>query len=234
MTTALPTHPVTGLTALGVVGGRPVWPAMGGDGNDPAPEKRTGQPAPQPADPDANAPDTYPPDTPVAEMTSEQQTAYWKAMARKHEARAKQAPSDDELQDLRQAKKRLEELEDENRTELEKAAQRATKATEDATNAKAEAAQYQTELERVRAAVTRGLPEGVGERLLNAARRLAGATAEELDADAADYFTTAPLQPAIEPKVPDMDQGNRGTGPAKPSVARGRELYEARRNTTNQ
>lgn len=32
----LPTHPLTGLTALGIVGGRPVWPILGGapDGGD--------------------------------------------------------------------------------------------------------------------------------------------------------------------------------------------------------
>ena len=30
----LPVHPVTGLTALAVIGGRPVWPVMGGDGTD--------------------------------------------------------------------------------------------------------------------------------------------------------------------------------------------------------
>lgn len=30
----LPVHPVTGLTALAVIGGRPVWPVMGGDGTN--------------------------------------------------------------------------------------------------------------------------------------------------------------------------------------------------------
>lgn len=39
-TTALPIHPLTGLTALGIVGGKPVWPILGGSqpvGEPPAP-----------------------------------------------------------------------------------------------------------------------------------------------------------------------------------------------------
>jgi hypothetical protein len=64
--TALPIHPRTGLTAVGIVGGRPVWPILGGSGETgtppapaPAPAPVGGQPpapAPAPAAPPAPAP----------------------------------------------------------------------------------------------------------------------------------------------------------------------------------
>lgn len=38
--------------------------------------------------------DTFPKDTPVAEMTHEEQAAYWKAQSRKHETRAREAKSE--------------------------------------------------------------------------------------------------------------------------------------------
>lgn len=50
----LPFHPITGVQALGVVGGKPVWPVMGG------------------------SEDAFPANTPIAEMTVEQQLAYFK------------------------------------------------------------------------------------------------------------------------------------------------------------
>lgn len=60
---ALPVHPHTGLTALGIVGGRPVWPVMGGSqptGGEPAP----GAPAPTPPTP-PTPPAPTPPPTPT-------------------------------------------------------------------------------------------------------------------------------------------------------------------------
>lgn len=54
-TGALPIHPRTGLTAVGIVGGKPVWPIMGGSAPagepPPTPAPPVPQPAPQPQAP---------------------------------------------------------------------------------------------------------------------------------------------------------------------------------------
>lgn len=75
--TVLPFHPTTGLQAIGFAGSKPVWPVMGGSvdpPNDP------------PNDPPADLPNPdrgFPADTPIAEMTTEQQLAYFKFHDRK-------------------------------------------------------------------------------------------------------------------------------------------------------
>lgn len=79
----LPVHPSTGLRALGMSKRGPIWPVLGGSEDaPPAP------PAPD-AGGEATAPHGFPVETPVAEMTQEQQTAYWKHHARKHEGAVK-------------------------------------------------------------------------------------------------------------------------------------------------
>lgn len=79
----LPTHPVTGLRALGMSKRGPIWPVLGGSEDAPTdvPPTDTGS--------EAAAPHGFPADTPLAEMTQEQQTAYWKHHARKHESAVK-------------------------------------------------------------------------------------------------------------------------------------------------
>lgn len=86
------THPLTGLPleAAGIVNGRVIWPILGGDpSNDPPPgdEGNKGDPPPgdegKPKDPPA--PNGFPENTALAEMTAEQREAYWKHQARKHE-----------------------------------------------------------------------------------------------------------------------------------------------------
>ncbi len=64
----LPVHPLTGLTAVGIVGGRPVWPILGGSGEtlppsaapagQPTPPEPAQPPAPVPAPPGQPAPTT--------------------------------------------------------------------------------------------------------------------------------------------------------------------------------
>jgi len=67
MSEVLPTHPRTGLRAVGIVGGRPVWPILGGSGETTPPAVPAGQPTepPKPAPPKAADPAT-PPVTPPA------------------------------------------------------------------------------------------------------------------------------------------------------------------------
>lgn len=89
---SLPVHPLTGLRAIGIVGGKPVWPVMGAEDNPPA-----DPPADPPATPPAD--NGYPANTPLAEMSAEQQVAYWKAQSRKHENTAKARADYDELRE---------------------------------------------------------------------------------------------------------------------------------------
>lgn len=90
-------HPHTGelLRAVGILpSGRIVWPILGASPDDPPP---AGAPAGAPATPPAPTPPKpaeppaettgFPANTPVAEMTAPQQTAYWKHQAKKHETR---------------------------------------------------------------------------------------------------------------------------------------------------
>lgn len=79
----LPTHPVTGLRALGMSKRGPIWPVLGGseDATTDAPPADTGS--------EAAAPHGFPAETPLAEMTDAQQAAYWKHHARKHEGTVK-------------------------------------------------------------------------------------------------------------------------------------------------
>jgi len=89
------------------------------------------------------------------------EVAKWKALARQNEARAK-ANAD--------AAKRLEEIENANKTELEKERDRAAQA-------EAELMQLRIEAERNAVALAKGLTP-------TQAKRLIGATREELEADA--------------------------------------------------
>jgi hypothetical protein len=83
-------HPRTGLRALGLTrAGLPIWPVLGAE-DEPPPDPPKGDP---PKDPETG----FPKDTPVAEMTAEQQAAYYKTQSRKHEARAKKYADYDEV-----------------------------------------------------------------------------------------------------------------------------------------
>lgn len=125
-------HPLTGqplrAIALHPKTGRPVWPIMGGDDTVPPSDTPPADappadqpPADTPPAPPANPPADlgFPPNTPVAEMTLEQQVAYHKHQARKHETRASEyrqalggktaAEAQAELEQLRRDKMTAEE-----------------------------------------------------------------------------------------------------------------------------
>jgi hypothetical protein len=93
--------------------------------------------------------------------------AKWKAMARKHEGQAKSNAD---------AAKRLAEIEDANKTEVQKLADKATVSDRAAADARQEVA-------RLRVAMRKGLTE-------SQAKRLVGATEEELEADAEELLAT--------------------------------------------
>jgi hypothetical protein len=236
----LPVHPYTGLQALALLpSGRIVWPIMGGsgDGGQPqgTPEPATGQTAPTTPAPAQSAPTQqpaqaatgdrgYPENTPVADMTVEQQAAYWKAHARKHEDRLKAIEvTPEELSRLREADAEMQRLADASRTDMERVEARATAAEQ-------RIAVMEPELLRLQAAIKAALPAEVSAKLIAGARRIVGTTSEEYEADAADYFGSAPIQfaPPAPPVPPALDQGARQTGKQAPSVAAGRDLWAER------
>ncbi|MER5501384.1 hypothetical protein ABT096_29845 [Streptomyces sp. NPDC002561] len=168
---------------------------------------------------DPNAPTVnehgYPDATPVAEMPTEHQVAYWKHHARKHEAASKAGPDAAELERLRAADEELKtrkaaELSDVERVQAEKATAEQAAAT---ARAEADAA--------VRKAL---LLEVAMSKSLTAAQaaRLQGSTKEELEADAdallKDFAPVAPQAPrAGGPRGGDVGGGS--------SVASGAERY---------
>jgi hypothetical protein len=237
MNAVLPVHPSTGLQALAVLpSGRIVWPVLGGaeDGGQPQgqAEPATGQPASpapaqQPAPPSQPAlvgEHGYPEKTPVAEMTIEQQAAYWRHHARKHEDRLKAIDvTPDELTRLRESDAEMQRLAEASRTDMERIEARATSAEQ-------RVAAIEPELLRLQAAVKAALPAEVSAKLIAGARRIVGSTAEEYEADAADYFGSAPIQFG-PPAPPVLDQGARQTGKQSPSVAAGRDLWAEKHGT---
>lgn len=81
----LPVHPATGLRALGMGKRGPIWPILGGseDADTEDSIETTETDAPE------MTAHGYPKGVPVDNMTPEQQAAYWKFHARKHETAVK-------------------------------------------------------------------------------------------------------------------------------------------------
>jgi hypothetical protein len=144
---------------------------------------------PAPAAPDAPSQAagaaTEPADTAGKQETPQEQIDKWKALARKHEGSAKTNAD---------AARRLAELEESQKTEQQKLADRADKAEREAATAR-------TETLRFRVAAAKGVP----------AELLAGSTEEELtaSADRAIEWRGSNTGTATAAR-PDLKQGARG------------------------
>lgn len=110
-------HPLTGqpLQAIFVRSdGRIFWPILGGSEPPPEPTPPAPTPpAPTPPAPPAPEPDKdlgFPRDTPVVEMTVEQQAAYWKHNSRRHEGRVKELVGDRTPEQIKADLAELQEL----------------------------------------------------------------------------------------------------------------------------
>lgn len=119
----------------------------------------------------------YPDATPVADMTSEHQVAYWKHHARKHEAAAKSAPDAAELERLRAAEAELATRKAAELTETERLQKERDDAAAEAATAKAERDAAARKALVLEIAADKGLTTAQ-------AARLQGSTKEELEADA--------------------------------------------------
>jgi hypothetical protein len=114
----------------------------------------------------------------------EAEAAKWKALSRKHEGQAK-ANAD--------AAKKLADMEDADKSEVQKL-------TDKATESDKAAAAAQQELARLRVAMRKGLTEAQ-------AKRLIGATEEELEADADELLASFPK---------GADDKDTAAGPTRP------------------
>jgi hypothetical protein len=118
----------------------------------------------------------------------EDEAAKWKALARKHEQQAK-ANAD--------AAKRLAELEEADKSELEKLAEARSLAEKRAADAESASLRLEVALDKA--------PAGMGvAQVRKLAKRLAGSTREELEADASELFAefAAPASDEEEPTAP--------------------------------
>lgn len=125
--------------------------------------------------------------------------AKWKAMARKHEQQAKTNAA---------AAKKLAELEDANKSEIEKASEAAKTAQERADAAEAKALRYEVALDK-----------GVPKKLM---KFLTGSTAEDIEASADE------LLEALGP-----DTGGKNTGEETSSGGRPKEKLRPGADTTS-
>ena len=150
---------------------------------------------PETSDAPEQQPETDKPATGEKDWAAEAEK--WKALARKHESAAK-TNSD--------AAKKLAEIEDQGRSELEKLTARAEQAERERAEATARAL-------RLDVAFEKGLTPAQ-------AKRLVGATREELEADADEILRDFPaLKPDGRPKG-DADQGvRRSAPPSNPKAA---------------
>lgn len=142
-------------------GGRRMLRVIGAEGDDPPKD----DPDPDKADPPKDDP---PKDDPDYKSEAEK----WKALARKHEAQSKSNA---------EAARKLKELEDADKTEAQKAADKAAEAEKRATTAERSALQLEVALDKA--------PEGMSlAQVRKLAKRLTGGTREELEADADELF----------------------------------------------
>lgn len=208
---------------IGYINGRPI-PAICGGSDDPPPADPPPADPPPPVEPSPTD-KGFPEGTPVAEMAPEQQAAYWRFHARKHEDRVKQMADYDAL---KTAADELAQIKAANATDQEKAVMAARE--EAAAEARREALPRLVRAEFKAAAAGR----------LDAARidaivepldltKFATDTGEVDEAKVAAYVDgIAPTKPHI----PDLGQGRRPGKPG-PSVASGREMYESRHTKAN-
>lgn len=226
----LPTHPFTGLRAIGVLpSGRPVWPVMGGNGEGGGDGGGTGSGSGGSGGSGGAGDGGGSGGNDGGGNSGRQEQTFTQAdldrIVGERLARERTSKYGDYDQ-LKAKATELDQLKESTATEQEKAITAAKKDAEASVRG-----QLEPQMVRLQAALEHGLPEELGKRILSAARRLVGTTAEELAADAAEFFKTSPLQ--INQGGGDgFDQGPRGRGDAKPTVASGAELYNQRRGKT--
>lgn len=223
---AMPVHPRTGLAAIGVVGGKPVWAVLGGSGES---DPDGGQPVVDPVvDPEPIETDPEPGATDPDEWTPPTREEWEAAQKQRADLAAQQKATADQLKranaESAQRRKELKDLQAKHEDDETKAAREAR-----------EAAMAQVKPVAIRAEATSSLlaAQAKPERT-SALLRLLDMAAIDLDVDSgqitgldtqieqikADYpeFFVDPHPPAPEPPrkpaAPKLDTSGRKPGPA--------------------
>lgn len=160
----------------------------------------------------------YPDATPLADMSTEHQLAYWRYQSRKHEATVKAGPDAAELERLRAAEAELATRKAADLSETERLQAERDAAKAEAETARAEAATAITTALRLEVATAKGLTA-------KQAERLRGSTKEELESDADELLTTFGAPAAPGARVGGRRGGDVGD---TSTTAAGAELYRAR------
>lgn len=149
----------------------------------------------------AAGPDGFPPSTPVADMAPEQQAAYWRHQAKKHE-KAYKAFGQTSPEQVKAMAAQLAEIEDSQKTEQQRLADRLAAAEQRAT---------QAEIGRARlvAAAAYNLPASLLE-------KLGGSTEDEIEASA--EAIASELAEAVEAEVSRRLAGMPQRDAAAPST----------------
>jgi hypothetical protein len=235
-------HPLTGepLRALYVdKAGRARYPIMGGSDdppNDPPDD-------PPPSDPPADDPPKddppadlgFPKDTPVAEMTAEQQSAYYKHQARKHEDRNREwlaAAGGKTAAEIKAEREELARLRTEKMTDSEKAVEAAKEE-----GRQAAAREYAPKMARLAFDTALAHVDEEARQVLIDSLDLTKVITDSGDIDTAKVKTiVGTLAPADKDKGGQRDYGGgRRESAGKSGVAAGSEMYSARtkKSTTN-
>jgi hypothetical protein len=190
---------------------------------------------------DANSAGTdsagYPANTPVAEMSTAQQAAYWKAQSRKHEQRVKSLGTPDEIKKLRDDAAELDKLRQASMGEQERAVSAAR--TEAASETAREWAKRLVRSELRAATAGRIEPNDLDELLapmdlgwfLDENSNVDDAKVRTIAAKFATNGTGAAGNTGNGTRFPDLGQGKRETS-ARPGVAAGAAAYAARKGRT--
>lgn len=213
----LPVHPYSGLRALAVLpSGRPVWPVLGGNGEGGAGDGGAGTGASGGAGEGGQS----------GEGGQGGQTFSQADVDRiVGERLARERGKFGDYDALKAKADELDKLKEASASDTEKAVNQARKDTEAAIRG-----QLEPEMNKIQAAIKHGLPDDLGAKLLSAAKRLVGTTAEELEADAAEFFATSPLVTnGAANGGGGFDQGTRSkSGSDKPTLSSGADLYNQR------
>jgi len=149
----------------------------------------------EPDEPPAEAevgPDGYPLNTPVKDMTPEQQAAYWRAQAKKHE-KAVRAFGRFRPEQVKEMAERLREIEDAQKSEAERLAERLAEVERRAREAELAKA-------RLLAASAHSVPASLVERLAGETEEEILEAAEAL-AEGIDAEVERRLEPLVEKRV---------------------------------
>jgi hypothetical protein len=172
----------------------------------------------------------FPENTPVEDMTVEEQAAYWRHHARKHEDRLKKQPSPAELRQLREQAAELERLQEENASADEKALKAARKEGASAERTRLGQRLAAAELKAAAAGKVAGFEALVED--LNLSKFVGEdgePDAEAITATVERLIALAPAQQGGQEEqrqaAPDLEQGPRPAPDTTPSVQSGRDLY---------